>query len=194
MNVPAALAASSPAAAIPSTVAALAPASTPAITPSQLCWATGGVALFGFALRTSAEKAAPDLHHLAWSMALPGALLLAWVVCLPALYILWAAKQPHVMAAHCIQAAAQALRTAGACMASTAPVLWFFSVTAPESRLLAPLGWAFTALALAASGAVFGASLRRGGAKLRVSTQLAFIALVTATFIQFGHAAGLHWF
>lgn len=170
------------------------PATPPAVIVRKLGWSAAGIALFGIALRTAAEQASPDLGHLVWSAALPMSLLLSWAVCVPALYILWAARQQGIGLAHCVQAMAEAVSTTGACLASTAPLLWFFAVTAPMSRVVPPLGFLFTALALVAAGVEFGKSLRRSGAQLSGRAQAGFLALVLLTFLQFASSAHLHWF
>ena len=153
----------------------------------------GGLALFGFALRTAVAHEGLGAAHFGWALALPGALLLAWTLCLPALYILWASHQPTLTAARCGQAALEAVETSGACLASTAPILWFFAATAPESRVVAPLALLFTGLALVAGGAVFGAALRRHGAPFQGFTKLAFLGLYALTFAQCAHGLGLRW-
>lgn len=153
----------------------------------------GGMALFGFALRTAVAHGGLGPAHFGWALALPGAALLTWALCLPALYILWASHQPTLTAARCGQSAIEAVETSGKCLASTAPVLWFFAATAPESHVVAPLAFLFTGLALVAGGAVFGAALRRHGAPFEGLTKLAFLALYAVTFAQCAHGLGLRW-
>lgn len=159
----------------------------------SLLVALGGTAVFGFALRTAAEHAVPGLGHLSWSAAYAFALLLAWAVCLPALYVFWASRQEALGARECVGAALDAFGSTGAALASTAPILWFFSVTAPHSRILSPLALAFAGLALLAGGAVFGARLRAAGGKLGFVAQWAFAALVAVSFVQFAHLTGIRW-
>jgi hypothetical protein len=182
----------------PRALSAAAPPPAVVISPGAavalLTRAAVGTALFGFALRTAAERALPGPGHLIWAAALPATLFLAWLVSLPALYILWAAREPSVGIAHVMQATADALGTVGACLASTAPILWFFAVTAPQSRILSPLGFLFTAFALIGSGVVFGNSLRRMRVPIHGLVQLAFLGLVLLTFLEFASRAGLHWF
>ena len=156
--------------------------------------AVGGTALFGFALRTAAEHAIPGLGHLAWSAAYSSALLLAWAVCLPALYVFWASRQEGLGARECLHAALDAFGSSGMALASTAPILWFFSVTAPHSRLLSPLALVFAVLALLAGGAVFGVRLRAVGGRLGFVAQWAFAALVAVSFVQFAYLTGIRWF
>ncbi|HEY3445368.1 MAG TPA: hypothetical protein VGK67_03345 [Myxococcales bacterium] len=181
------------------------PASVPATTTTTtaadvrrgvvtLLQAVGGTAIFGFALRTAAEHAIPGLGHLAWAASYAGALLLAWAVCLPALYVFWASHQEGLGAKECVGAALDAFGSSGAALASTAPILWFFSVTAPHSRILSPLALAFAALALAAGGAVFGTRLRGLGGRLGFVAQWAFAALVAVSFVQFAYLTGIRWF
>jgi len=159
-----------------------------------LAQAVAGTAVFGFALRTAAEHAIPGLGHLAWAAAYAGALVLAWAVCLPALYVFWASRQEGLGAKECVGAALDAVGSTGAALASTAPILWFFSVTAPHSRILSPLSLAFAALAMVAGGAVFGARLRELGGRLGVVAQWGFAALVAVSFVQFAHLTGIRWF
>jgi hypothetical protein len=151
------------------------------------------MALFGFALRTAVSPEGLGAEHLGWSLALPGATLLTWALCLPALYILWASRQEGLSAARCGQAALEAVETSGKCLASTAPILWFFAATAPESRVVAPLAFVFTGLALVAGGAVFGDSLRRHGAPFSGFTKVAFLGLFFITFAQCARGLGLRW-
>ncbi len=153
-----------------------------------------GMAIFGFALRTSAERAAPGLAHLTWSLAMPLTFALAWVVCLPAFYIFYASREPNLGAGQSLRAALEAIFAVGAALASTAPVLWFFAVTAPQSHILAPLGLLLTGLALIAGGAIFGSSVRRLGGQLGRGLQWIFLGLLVATFVQFASLAGIHWF
>lgn len=172
--------------------------STPAVDLRKglvtLAQAVGGTAVFGFALRTAAERAVPGLGHLAWAGAYALSLVLAWAVCLPALYVFWASRQEGLGARECAASALSALGSTGAALASTAPILWFFSVTAPHSRLLSPLGLAFAALAMVAGGAVFGTRLRGLGGRLGAVSQWAFAALLAVSFVQFAHLTGIRWF
>ena len=94
----------------------------PSATVSKLARASVGTALFGLALRSAAEKVTPDWGHLGWAGALPAAVLLSWGVCLPALYILWAAKQREVGIAHCMSATAEAIATTGMTLLALCPV------------------------------------------------------------------------
>lgn len=160
----------------------------------RLAQALGGMGIFGFAMRTAAEHATPGLGHLVWALAFPGALALAWIVCLPALYVFWAARQEGLGAKECLAAALEGVASTGAALASTAPILWFFAVTAPHSRILSPLCLLFAALALVAGGAIFGSRLRELGGRLRAVPQWAFAALVAVSFVQFAHLTGIHWF
>jgi hypothetical protein len=153
----------------------------------------GGAALFGFALRTAVTHEGLGLTHLGWALALPAVTLLAWALCLPALYILWATRQQGLGAAHCAQAALEAIHTVGLCLASTTPILWFFAATAPASRIASPLAFLFTVLALVASGHAFSQALRRHGASFTGSTRLAFLVLHAITFAQCARGAGLFW-
>jgi hypothetical protein len=161
--------------------------------PVMLGGAVAGSALFGFALRTAAEKALPGLGHLAWTGAMPLSLGLAWLVSLPALYVFWASRQHDLDARSVLVATADALIGMGAALASTAPVLWFFAVTAPHSRILSPMGLVFTLLAMLASGSIFGKRLREK-CQVPALVHLGFMALVILSFVQFAHAAGIHWF
>jgi len=161
---------------------------------AQLGKALAGMALFGFVLRTASEQAIPGLGHLAWAVGLPGALGLAWLICLPALYIFWASKEDGVGAREYLSAAAAAIVALGAALASTAPMLWFFAVTAPHSRTVAPLAFLFMGLALSASGAIFGSRLRAFGGKLSHLASWSFLMLLILTFAQFAHLYGIHWF
>ncbi|MGC4121646.1 MAG: hypothetical protein QM765_45120 [Myxococcales bacterium] len=179
------------------------PASIPVAVPAPVdlrgglvSWAQaiGGTALFGFALRTAAEHALPGLGHLTWAASYAGALLLAWAICLPALYVFWASRQEKLGARECLGAALDAFGSSGAALASTAPILWFFSVTAPHSRILAPLALVFAGLALVAGGAVFGTRLRALGGRLHFLAQWAFAALVAVSFVQFAYLTGIRWF
>jgi hypothetical protein len=178
-----------------------APAPAPAPAPREpepelkvaLPQALLGMALYGFALRTGATRAAPDLGHLLWSGALPAAQLLSWLVCLPALYIFWAGRQRHFEARDCWASASAALGATGAALASTAPLLWFFAVTAPHSRLVGPLGLLFLALALLAGGLVFGRRVRERGGELAGWALWSFVGLTALTFAQFAHSTGLTW-
>ncbi|XXF78030.1 hypothetical protein P2318_34035 [Myxococcaceae bacterium GXIMD 01537] len=154
---------------------------------------TGGLALFGFALRAAVTREGLGAGHFGWALALPATALLAWALCLPALYILWVSRQPGVSAAACGQAALEGLETSGLCLASTAPILWFFAATAPESSVVAPLAFVFTGLALVAGGSTFGAALRRHGAPFQGFAQLAFLGLHAITFAQCAHGLGLRW-
>jgi hypothetical protein len=153
----------------------------------------GGSALFGFVLRTAVTHEGLSLAHLGWAFALPAVTLLAWVLCLPALYILWATRQPGIGASQCIQAALEAIHSVGLCLASTTPILWFFAATAPESRVVSPLAWLFTVLALVASGHTFTVALQRHGASLAGMTRLCFLALHAVTFAQCAQGSGLYW-
>lgn len=171
------------------------PGETPLALPPvrTLTLGVGGLALFGFVLRTAVSREGLGAEHFGWALALPGVTLLTWALCLPALYILWASHQPTLTAARCGQAALEAVETCGRCLASTAPMLWFFAATAPESRVVAPLALLFTGLALVAGGAVFGESLRRQGAPFTGFTKLAFLGLYAVTFMQCAHGVGLRW-
>ena len=81
----------------------------PSVRP--LAMGLGGMALFGFALRTAVTHEGFSLTHLGWALSLPVVALLAWALCLPALYILWATRQPGLGAAQCVQAALEAIPT-----------------------------------------------------------------------------------
>ncbi|MDY7231361.1 hypothetical protein [Hyalangium rubrum] len=153
----------------------------------------GGIALFGFALRTAVTHEGFSAAHLGWAFALPAVSLMAWALCLPALYILWATRQPGLGAAHCAQAALEALHTLGLCLASTTPILWFFAATAPESSIASPLAFLFTLLALVASGHTFSLALQRYGASFAGYTRVAFLALHAITFTQCARGTGLYW-
>jgi hypothetical protein len=153
----------------------------------------GGAAVFGFALRTAVTHEGLSVTHLEWALALPAVALLAWALCLPALYILWATRQAGLGAAHCAQAALEAVHTLGLCLASTTPLLWFFAATAPESRLVSLLAFLFTVLALVASGHTFSQALQRHGASFTRSTRIAFLGLHAITFAQCAHGVGLFW-
>ncbi|WP_224371583.1 hypothetical protein [Hyalangium versicolor] len=163
----------------------------PSIRP--LAIGLGGTALFGFALRTAVTHEALSVTHLGWAFALPAVNLLAWALCLPALYILWVTRQPGLGAAHCVQAALDAIHTLGVCLVSTTPLLWFFAATAPESSIVSPLAFLFTVLALLGSGHVFSQSLERHGVSFTSSTRVAFLVLHAITFAQCAHGAGLYW-
>lgn len=165
--------------------------SLPSVRPLAL--GLGGAALFGFALRTAVTQEGFGAAHLGWAFALPAISVMAWALCLPALYLLWAIRQPGLGAAHCARAALEALHAAGVCLASTTPLLWFFAATAPESRVASPLAWLFTVLALVASGHAFTQALQRHGARLQGATRIGFLALHAVTFAQCAHGAGLHW-
>jgi hypothetical protein len=153
----------------------------------------GGTALFGFALRTAVTHEGFSATHLGWAFALPAITLLAWALCLPALYILWVTRQPGLGATHCAHAALEALHTLGLCLASTTPLLWFFAVTAPESRIASPLAVLFTALALLSSGHAFSQALQRHGASFTGLTRAAFLLLHAVTFAQCAQGVGLSW-
>jgi hypothetical protein len=153
----------------------------------------GGTALFGFALRTAVTHEGFSVTHLGWALALPAVTLLAWALCLPALYILWVTRQPGLGATHCAHAALDAIHTTGMCLASTTPLLWFFAATAPESRIVSPLAFLFTALALFASGHAFSQSLQRNGAPLTGFSRVAFLTLHAVTFAQCAQGIGLSW-
>ncbi len=165
-----------------------------ALPPARpLTLGVGGMALFGFALRTAVSHEGLGAAHFGWALALPGTALLTWALCLPALYILWASHQESLTMARCGQAALEALETSGKCLASTAPILWFFAATAPESSVVAPLALLFTGLALVGGGAVFGEALRRHGAPFSGFTKLAFLGLFAITFMQCARGLGLRW-
>lgn len=153
----------------------------------------GGMALFGFALRTAVTHEGFSLTHLGWALSLPAVALMAWALCLPALYILWATRQPGLSAAQCVQAALEAVHTLGLSLASTTPLLWFFAATAPESRIASPLAFLFTVLALVAGGHTFSQALQRFGASFTGSTRAAFFVLHAITFAQCAHGVGLSW-
>jgi hypothetical protein len=163
----------------------------PSVRP--LAIGVGGTALFGFVLRTAVTHEALSTAHLGWALALPAVTLLTWVLCLPALYILWATRQPGIGAVHCMQAALEAVHSVGLCLASTTPILWFFAATAPESRVVSPLAWLFTVLALVASGHTFTQALQRHGASFTGFTRLCFLALHAITFAQCARGSGLSW-
>ncbi len=163
----------------------------PSIRP--LAIGLGGAALYGFALRTAVTHEGLSATHFGWALALPAVALLSWVLCLPALYILWATRQPGLGASHCMHAALEATHTLGLCLASTTPLLWFFAATAPESRVASPLAFLFTVLALVASGHVFSEALQRHGASFTGATRVAFLSLHAVTFAQCAHGAGLSW-
>lgn len=165
--------------------------SLPSLRP--LAGGLGGAALFGFALRTAVTHEGFSLTHLGWAFTLPAVALLAWALCLPALYILWATRQPGLGAAECAQAALEAIHTLGLSLGSTTPLLWFFAATAPESPIASPLAFLFTVLALIAGGHAFSQALQRHGGAFTGSTRLTFLVLHAITFIQCAHGAGLSW-
>lgn len=173
------------AAAISSSLAAL---------PRSLALPVAGMGLFGIALRASVKGAAPELAHLGWAAGLPATMALAWFVCLPAFFVFLAGRDREATLALCARGTQEALRTVGSCLASTAPMLWFFAVTAPQSRILQPLGIAFTFFALAAGSGALGATLKAGGIELSSRARLVFVGLVGLVFVRFATGAGIHWF
>jgi hypothetical protein len=86
-----------------------------------------------------------------------------------------------------------AIAHAGAAAASTAPILWFFAVTAPESSVVIPLGIAFTGLALFAGGAAFVRTLEAADLRPREWALASGFGLFVLTFFQLADSAGLRW-
>lgn len=155
--------------------------------------AHAGAALFGIALAASHHELL-SARSIAWALAIPAVLAITWLVCLPALYIPWAGREPRVGLPAVLRSAASSFATAGACLASTAPIVWFFSATAPESRLPVALAFIFTWLALISSGVVFGRALQRESIPLPAWALWSFFGLYLVTFFQFSDIAGLAWF
>ncbi|MGI5863918.1 MAG: hypothetical protein ACOX6T_17940 [Myxococcales bacterium] len=160
----------------------------------SLALPVAGMGLFGIALRASVKSADPELAHLGWAALLPATMALAWFVCLPAFFVFLAGRDRAAKFALCARGTQEALRIVGACLASTAPMLWFFAVTAPQSRILQPLGIAFTFFAMAAGSGAFGAALKAGGIELSPRARCVYIALVGLVFVRFATGAGIHWF
>jgi len=155
--------------------------------------ALGGTAAFGFALRAAMDHPIPDLVAVAYTLTLPLATALAWLVCLPALYIFWAARQPAFGGKEYLRAALEGLRATGLLFAATSPILWFFAVTGDGSLITRPLGIGFTALAILAGSLVFGRSVRALGGELKTAPFIAFAVLIAVTFTQFASLAGIVW-
>src|SRR5688572_10578797 len=97
----------------------------PPLSLRQLGLSLAGLGAFGLTLR-SAAGGASAIEHLTWPVLLPLTLVLSFMVTLPAFYLLWATRHEEVRLGHCLHAVARALITAAACLASTAPILWFF--------------------------------------------------------------------
>ena len=161
--------------------------------PRSLALPVAGMAVFGFALRSTVERDLPGLQHLAWSALLPATLILAWLVCLPALFIFLVAREQQATLGLCARATLEALKIAGFGLASTAPMLWFFAVTAPHSHILQPLGLALTAFALMAGGSAFAGVFREAGVALSSRARLGHLALVALVFVRFATGSGLSW-
>jgi hypothetical protein len=92
-----------------------------------------------------------------------------------------------------VRAAVEGIANAGACAASTAPILWFFTVTAPESSVVVPMGIAFTGLALFAGGAAFVHTLEAAELRPREWALASGFGLFVLTFLQLADSAGLRW-
>ena len=155
--------------------------------------AYGGMALFGLAMavspgwqhprhpRVAAAPAAPDGRHLAGLSP-------------RALRPLGPAARRRCACLRSCAPRGASFATAGSCLGATAPILWFFAATAPESSVGPALGFVFGWFALLGAGVTFGRALRDEALVLPGPAQLGFFALFTLTFFQFSAAAGLTWF
>ena len=161
---------------------------------NSLVLAPAGAALFGVAVAFSSSGAGLLPSVVAWAAALPLLSTVTWLLCLPALYIPWAAREPQLTIAATGRAAFASVTVFGICLGATAPIQWFFATTAPGSQWLAALGFSFIWLALIAAHVTFARALEEEGLRLATWAQLLFFALQGCTFFQFIHMVGLRFF
>jgi hypothetical protein len=152
-----------------------------------------GLAVFGIAMALASREPFGPVTLLRWALLLPATLSCAAALCLPAVYVPWTARNPRVRAGPIGRAGVEALASAGAGAASTAPILWFFAVTAPDSSIVVPLGSAFIGLALFAGGAAFVRALDAAELHPREWALAGAFSLFVLTFLELADAAGLRW-
>lgn len=162
--------------------------------PPSLLMSHAGAAIFGVSMAFSAASSQMLPSVVTWALALPLVFTCTWVICLPALYIPWASRESQVTVTNIGRAALAGIGTFGTCLGATAPIQWFFAVTAPASRWLGALGFVFIWLALIAATTAFARVLQAQSLKLPAWAQALFFALFATTFFQFAHIAGLQFF
>ena len=152
-----------------------------------------GLAVFGIAMALASPEPFGPATLFRWVLLFPATLSCAAALCLPAIYVPWTARNSRVRVGPIARAGTEAVASAGAAASSTAPILWFFAVTAPGSSVVVPLGIAFTALALFAGGATFVRTLEAAQLRCRSWAVAGAFSLFVLTFLELADAAGLRW-